>query len=435
MRDAQRPNIVFIVADDLGYADLGCYGGRAPVSPNIDCLAQQGMRFVNGYSNSPVCSPTRFALMTGRYQYHFRGAADEPLHGANAGLPTHGLSPDLPTLPGLLQRAGYRTALVGKWHLGHPPHFSPLRSGYDEHFGMLAGGVDYFTHTNPGGHKDLWHNHQPVDDDTYLTDLLSDRAIDFVKRCAQDDAPFMLSLHYTAPHWPWETREDRALANTLVGKIFHLDGGSVQTYQRMIHHMDEGIGRLMETLSATGLQDNTIVVFTSDNGGERFSDNWPLVGGKMDLTEGGIRVPYVVRWPARIAPGGVSEQAVITMDWVPTLLEAAGAMPDTPPSFDGMSLLAHLHDPDLVEERTLFWRMNHRQQKAVLRGDWKYLEVDGHRYLFNIRQDARERANLKAREPATLAELSKAWTDWSMRIPAIPDDALVTLVYTAADMP
>jgi arylsulfatase A-like enzyme len=435
MSDTRRPNVVFIVADDLGYADLGCYGGRAPVSPNIDRLSQEGMRFVNGYSNSPVCSPTRFALMTGRYQYHFRGAADEPLHGGNASLLTHGLSPELPTLPGMLRRAGYRTALVGKWHLGNPPHFSPLLSGYDEHFGMLAGGVDYFTHTNPGGKKDLWHNHQAVDDDTYLTDLLSDRAIDFVQRCALEDSPFMLSLHYTAPHWPWETREDRELAKTLVGKIFHLDGGSVQTYQRMIHHMDEGIGRLMDTLTATGLGDNTIVIFTSDNGGERFSDNWPLVGGKMDLTEGGIRVPYVVRWPAQIVPGGVSEQAIITMDWVPTLLEATRTMPSDAPTFDGISMLPYLRDPNRVDERTLFWRMNHRQQKAVLRGDWKFLEVDGHQYLFNIRQDARERANLIAHQPATLNELSQAWTDWARGMPAIPQDALVTLVYTKADMP
>jgi arylsulfatase A-like enzyme len=203
----------------------------------------------------------------------------------------------------------------------------------------------------------------------------------------------------------------------------------------MIHHMDEGIGRLMETLETLGLQENTLIVFTSDNGGERFSDNWPLVGGKMDLTEGGIRVPYVVRWPALIAPGGVSEQTLITMDWVPTLLEAAQAVAADSPAFDGISLLPYLRDASRTDERTLFWRMNHRRQKAALRGDLKFLEVDGHRYLFNIRQDARERANLSARQPASLAELSQAWEDWARSIPEIPCDALVTLVYTEADMP
>jgi arylsulfatase A-like enzyme len=300
---------------------------------------------------------------------------------------------------------------------------------------MLAGGVDYFTHTNPGGNKDLWHNHQAVDDDTYLTDLLSDRAIDFVQRCAEGDAPFLLSLHYTAPHWPWETREDRELAKNLVGKIFHLDGGSVETYRRMIHHMDEGIGRLMDTLIKCDLTDNTIVVFTSDNGGERFSDNWPLVGGKMDLTEGGIRVPYVVRWPAQISPGNISEQAVITMDWVPTLLEAAGVSLDDELNFDGVSLLPYLRDPKRVDQRTLFWRMNYRQQKAALQGNWKFLEVEGHKYLFNIKQDARERANQIGRHPDTAVELSQAWEDWARSIPEIPKDALVTLVYSKSDMP
>lgn len=435
MVNVSPPNIIFIVADDLGYADLGCYGGRAPISPNIDRLAAAGIRFVHGYSNSPVCSPTRFALMTGRYQYHFRGAADEPLHGANAALPSHGLSPELPTLPSMLKKAGYRTGLVGKWHLGTPPHFSPLSSGYDEHFGMLAGGVDYFTHTNPAGKKDLWHNHEPVDDDSYLTDLLSERAVDFVRRASLGDAPFMLSLHYTAPHWPWETREDRELAKSLVGKIFHLDGGSVETYQRMIHHMDEGIGRLIDTLDELRLSDNTIIVFTSDNGGERFSDNWPLVGGKMDLTEGGIRVPYVVRWPAKIAAGGVSNQTIITMDWVPTLLAAAGVQYECTSLFDGISLLPYLSDPAKVDERVLFWRMNHKGQKAALRGHWKYLEVAGHQYLFNIERDARERANQISKEPAILKSLKDSWDEWGKNIPEIPPDALVTLVYTKSDMP
>lgn len=435
MTNVSSPNIIFIVADDLGYADLGCYGGRARISPNIDRLASTGIRFVHGYSNSPVCSPTRFALMTGRYQYHFRGAADEPLHGANASLPSHGLSPELVTLPGMLKKAGYKTALVGKWHLGTPPHFSPLRSGYDEHFGMLAGGVDYFTHTNPAGQKDLWHNHQAVDDDTYLTDLLSERAVDFVRRAALGNAPFMLSLHYTAPHWPWETREDRELAKSLTGKIFHLDGGSVETYQRMIHHMDEGIGLLMNTLDELGLSDNTIVVFTSDNGGERFSDNWPLVGGKMDLTEGGIRVPYVVRWPAKIAPGSVSDQTIITMDWVPTLLAAAGVQFENTMQFDGINLLPYLSDPAKVDDRILFWRMNHKRQKAALRGRWKYLEVDGHQYLFNVEIDSRERANQIIKEPAIMKSLKDSWEEWEKKIPEIPPDALVTLVYTKADMP
>ncbi|HOB66774.1 sulfatase-like hydrolase/transferase [Ottowia sp.] len=431
-----RPvNFVFILADDLGYADLGCYGGRAPVSPHIDRMAEQGMRFVNGYANSPVCSPTRFALITGRYQYRLRGAADEPLHGPNAALPTHGLPPSHPTLPSLLQAAGYKTALIGKWHLGAAPHFGPQLSGYDEHFGLMSGGVDYFTHTAPNGQKDLWRNGSPAEATGYLTDLLSSEAVGFVERRARDRQPFLLSLHYTAPHWPWETRDDRELAQSLIGRIFHLDGGSVQAYQRMIHHMDEGIGRLLQALDQHGLDQDTVVVFTSDNGGERFSDNWPLVGGKMDLTEGGIRVPYVVRAPGRIPAGAIGHQLIMTMDWAPTFLEAAGVAqhPDYP--MDGRSLWPILRQPHAALERDLFWRMKHRGQQAARSGPWKYLAVDGHEYLFNLDADARERANQRHRAPERFDAMKQRYAQWQATMPPIPADAMVTLPYSKADMP
>ncbi|HLS56167.1 MAG TPA: sulfatase-like hydrolase/transferase, partial [Zeimonas sp.] len=210
MASRQRPNIVCIVADDLGYADLGCYGGRAPVSPVIDRLAAQGLMLTQGYSNSPVCSPTRFALMTGRYQYRLRGAAEEPINSRSRGSTTLGLPPAHPTLPSLLRAAGYRTALVGKWHLGYPPAFGPLRSGYEEFFGPMSGGVDYFTHCDSRGTHDLWLGEDERAEIGYLTDLISQRAVDWVHRMARRDDPFFLSLHYTAPHWPWETRDDEA---------------------------------------------------------------------------------------------------------------------------------------------------------------------------------------------------------------------------------
>lgn len=430
-----RPNIIFILADDLGYADLGCYGGREPVSPNLDQMASEGVRFTQGYANSPVCSPTRFALMTGRYQYHFRGAADEPLHGPNAMLSTHGLPPSHETLPSLLQKAGYSTALIGKWHLGNEPHFGPRKSGYDEHFGLMSGGIDYFTHTAPNGKKDLWHNGVAVEDDTYLTDLLSDRSIDFINRSVKEKNPFFLSLHYTAPHWPWETREDHELAKTLVGKTFHLDGGSVKTYHRMIHHMDEGIGKIIAELKRLGEDQNTLIIFTSDNGGERFSDSWPLIGGKMDLTEGGIRVPYIVRWPGTLPAGRVSDQLIVTMDWVPTLLDIAQVKPKLDYSFDGLSIVNHLLDPSLVCDRQLFWRMSYRQQRAYRQGSWKYLRVDDQEYLFNIDTDSRERANQIHNQPEKLIEMRNSYIQWESSMPPIPSDVSVTLVYTKKDMP
>lgn len=435
----QRPNIIFIVADDLGFADLGCYGGRnaafGPVSPVLDRLAAKGIRFTQGYANSPVCSPTRFALMTARYQYRLRGAAEEPINSRSRGSATLGLPPAHPTLPSLLRDAGYRTALIGKWHLGFPPAFGPLRSGYEEFFGPMSGGVDYFTHCDSAGRHDLWAGEEDRQEEGYLTDLLSRRAVDYVERMAGQQAPFFLSLHYTAPHWPWETREDAGRAPAIKNNLFDLAGGNIHIYRRMIHHMDEGIGWIMAALEKQGIADNTLVVFTSDNGGERFSDNWPLVGGKMDLTEGGIRVPWIAHWPAVIRAGGESSQHCMTMDWSATMLEAAGASADPDYPLDGVSLLPVLRDAATCLRRPLHWRMNHRGQRALRDGDWKYLQVDGHEYLFNIPADERERTNQASREPERLAAMRQAWLDWNAGMPPIPDDATVSLGYSAKDMP
>ena len=438
----KQPNLIFIVADDLGYADLGCYGGRdasfGPVSPHLDALASGGLRMTEGYANSPVCSPTRFALMTARYQYRLRGAADEPISSKSKGSTVLGLPPEHPTLPSLLRQTGYHTALIGKWHLGYPPVFGPLKSGYDEFFGPMSGGVDYFTHCSNNGTHDLYLNEDEHAESGYLTDLLSHKAVDYVRHMAGPSGqgrPFFLSLHYTAPHWPWESRDDAEVAQEVKDHLFHLHGGNIETYRRMIHHMDEGIGWLMQALRETGQFENTLLVFTSDNGGERFSDNWPLVGGKMDLTEGGIRVPWIAHWPAVIAPGSVSAQHCLTMDWSATLLALgqAQAQPEYP--LDGMSLEAILRKPQAVFERPMFWRMKHRGQRAMRLGPWKYLRVDGNDYLFHVQNDARERANLGGREPARLAEMRAAWEAWDATMPAIPEDATVSLGYSYKDMP
>ncbi|MBV1731909.1 MAG: sulfatase-like hydrolase/transferase [Hydrogenophaga sp.] len=437
-----RPNIIYIVSDDLGYADLGCYGGRegpdGPVSPNIDALAAGGLKLTEGYANSPVCSPTRFAMITMRYQYRLRGALEEPINSRSKGSATLGLPPEMPTLPSLLKDAGYRTALVGKWHLGYPPHFGPLRSGYEEFFGIMAGGVDYFTHCSSSGDHDLYIGEDTHKEVGYLTDVFSNKAVEHVKARAADaraGTPFFLSLHYTAPHWPWETRDDAHVAPEVAKNLFHLDGGSVNAYRRMIHHMDEGIGWITAALREEGLLENTLIVFTSDNGGERFSDNWPLVGGKMDLTEGGIRVPWVAHWPAAIPAGSVSEQHAMTMDWSATLLALGGGQPHPDYPLDGVSLEALLRDPAQRFERPMHWRMNHRGQRALREGDWKYLMVDGHEYLFNIPVDARERANLAKREPQRLADMREQWLAWDATMPPIPPDATVSLGYGVKDMP
>ena len=438
----QRPNIIFIVADDLGFADLGCYGGRdakfGAVSPVLDGLANNGIKFTQGYANSPVCSPTRFALMTGRYQYRLRGAAEEPINSKSRGSTTLGLPPEHPTLPSLLKDSGYRTALIGKWHLGYPPVFGPLKSGYEEFIGPMSGGVDYFTHCSSAGQHDMYVDEEEKQVEGYLTDLISQRSVDYVNRMAdgvKSGTPFFLSMHYTAPHWPWETRDDEALAQEVKNNLFHLHGGNIHSYQRMIHHMDEGIGQVMDALRVNGLADNTLVVFTSDNGGERFSDNWPLVGGKMDLTEGGIRVPWIAHWPAVIAANGVSEQHCITMDWSATMLQAAAVGAHAEYPLDGVSMLPVLQDTQQLFHRPLYWRMKHRSQRALRDGDYKYLAVDGCEYLFNLRGDERERANLAHHDPERLAAMRSSWEAWNSMMPPIPGDATVSLGYSVKDMP
>ena len=428
-----RPSFVFILGDDLGYADLGCYGGRAPCSPELDTLAAQGLRFTDGYSNSPVCSPTRFALITGRWQYRLRAGNDEPIASRHRGNSVLGLPPDHPTLPSLLRAAGYTTALVGKWHLGFLPHFGPLKSGYGEFFGPMSGGVDYFTHRDSAGQHDLFDGETETRRVGYLTDLISDGAVDFIERQRDRAAPFLLSVHYTAPHWPWETREDEAVARS-IERISHTDGGSVATYLTMIHHMDEGIGRILRALDASDTAANTLVVFTSDNGGERFSDTWPLVGKKMDLLEGGIRVPYIARWPGRIRAGTTTTQQAITMDWTATMLAAAGVAPHDPFPLDGISLLPVLAEPGAPIARDLYWRMKFRGQKALRSGDWKYLVLDGDEFLFDLAKDQRERANLARRHPDRLADLRARYAAWEAALPPIPPDASVSIPYTKADL-
>jgi arylsulfatase A-like enzyme len=437
-----RPNFVFILADDLGYADLGCYGGRgsqaggrSSCSPHLDRLAKQGLRFTQGYANSAVCSPTRFALMTGRWQHRLRGGADEPIRSGPArGDARLGLPPAHPTLPSLLRGAGYATGLVGKWHLGFAPHFGPLKSGYDEFFGSLSGAQDYFTHCDPGGVHDLFEGEQEVFRKGYLTDLITAKAVSFIKRKRQQ--PFLLSVHYNAPHWPWETRADAAEAKRIAqvpSKIYHFDGGSLPAYLTMIRQMDEGIGRILAELKKLKLEKNTVVVFTSDNGGERYADTWPLVGKKMDLLEGGIRVPYIVRWPEMVKQGGVTAQHAVTMDWVATFLDAAGVKPHRDYPLDGISLLPILKNPKKLKRRDLYWKMLYREQKALRSGDWKYFSVEGNEFLFNLAADERERANYAQREAKVFALLKEKYLAWEAQLPNHPD-AAYAVPATRADL-
>jgi arylsulfatase A-like enzyme len=408
---AQRPNILFIMADDLGYADLSCYGRPDFRTPNIDKLAEQGMRFTQAYANSAVCSATRTALITGRYQYRLPAGLEEPISSRDVGLP-----PSLPTLPSLLRDAGYETALVGKWHLGPLPKFGPLQSGYRHFWGYRGGAVDYFTH-GLAGRADLWDGDTPVHEVGYLTDLLGAHAVTALGDFARAQKPFLLSLHFSAPHWPWEGPGNKAESDRIAGgKDVHVfmdyDGGSQAIYAAMVERMDQQVGHVLDTLDRLDLADNTIVVFTSDNGGERFADTWPFTGRKTELLEGGIRIPAIVRWPGHVRPGTTSEAQIISMDWMPTFLAAAGTRPDSRYPLDGIDISPALAGGRL-SERTLYWRYKHLAQRACRRGDWKYLKIADNEFLFDVAADPLERANLKAREPQRFAELKNAWQTWN----------------------
>src|SRR6266849_6659047 len=348
------PNIVFILADDLGYADLSCCGRPDFSTPNIDRIAERGVRFTQAYANSAVCSATRLALITGRYQYRLPLGLEEPL----AGKTDVGLPPEHPTLPSLLRQIGYGTNLIGKWHLGMPPLFGPRQSGYEKFWGIRSGAIDYYSHKNSRGQDDLWDGDRATKQAGYLTDLLGDRAVETINDAGRSGRPFLLSLHFNAPHWPWEAPGDVAESERLrsSGNLRHYDGGSMRTYARMVQAMDLQIGRVLQALDAGGLARNTIVIFTSDNGGERFSATWPFTGIKTELLEGGLRVPALVCWPARIPAGRTSDQVMITMDWFPTLLEAAGTAPDPDYPADGISLLPVLTENREPAPRRLFWR-------------------------------------------------------------------------------
>jgi len=399
---------------------LSVYGQHDYQTAQLDHLAAQGVRFTQAYANSAVCSATRFGLITGRYQYRLRGGLEESIAGASD---TIGLPPEHPTLPSLLRKAAYRTALFGKWHLGYLPKFSPLKSGYDEFFGNFGGAVDYFTHKGGVGEgvpEDLYEGQVRVDEVGYDTDILADHASRYLRR-QQPVQPFLLSLHFTAPHWPWEGPGD-AQVSTQIKSLFHYDGGTLAKYAEIVRALDAAIGRVLQTLDEQGLSDNTIVVFTSDNGGERFSHNWPFSGQKTELLEGGIRVPALLRWPGHIGAGALSDQVTITMDWLPTLLAAAGSEPDPAFPSDGINLLPILQGDRPSVERTLFWRYKANAQRAARCGDWKYLKIHDNEFLFNVVADTRERANLAERKPELLQQLKQQWERWNATMLPITAD-------------
>lgn len=414
----RMPNIIFILADDMGYADVSAYGTHVK-TPNIDTLARDGALLTQGYASSAICSATRTALATGCYQQRFAVGLEEPVGPAapaDIGIPA-----DRPTIASVMRDRGYRTALVGKWHLGDPPHHGPMQHGYDTYFGLIQGAADYFRHvvdlSGKAAVDGLYRDDKKVQEHGYLTDLFGDEAVRLIEQ--PSDKPLFLSLHFNAPHWPWEGPEDEAVSKALKD-IFDRSGGSLETYAKMVGSMDANIGKVLAALKAKGMEENTIVVFTSDNGGERFSDTWPFTGVKGELLEGGLRVPLLFRWPARIKAGSVCDQVMTSMDFLPTLLSAAGGNPMKAGSFDGEDLLPVLTGAVPPHPRTLFWRFKASEQAAVRQGDWKYLKLGGKEHLFNVVADQRERAELAGEYPDKFAELKRLYAVWNAQMLPYP---------------
>lgn len=406
---SQRPNIIYIITDDMGYGDLSGYGRKDYMTPNLDKLAAQGIKFVNAYAAAPLCTPTRTAFMTGRYPARTPVGLIEPLTGIKD--TAYGLTTEYPSIATLMKAAGYQTALIGKWHLGTQVQHSPVKNGFDYFFGFHSGAADYISHKGDAGQHDLYENDRPVYPRGYLTDLFGQKAIDFINM--EHKAPFFLEITFNAPHWPWQGPADMPYDDS----IDFRKGGSAAIYATMMKSLDDAVGNIMKAIDKTHLAAETIVIFTNDNGGEKFSDNGGLAKAKGTLWEGGIRVPAFVRWPGKIKSGGLTGQLAITMDWTTTILSVAGARIPVDFPLDGINLMPVMQEEQKMIERAFYWRTFQRnKQKAIRMGDWKYLQDGDGEHLFNLLSDPGEKTDLKANEPIIFNRLKLNYADWEKTV-------------------
>ena len=414
----QKPNVVLIMTDDAGYGDFGSYGATDIRTPNIDRLAREGVRFTDFYANADLCSPTRVGLITGRYQQrvNIERALGSAAREAGAGLPVTGRS-----LPQLLKNNGYATALIGKWHLGWRPEFTPNAHGFDYFYGFLSGSTDFYMHVTPSGQADLYENGTPIEESGYLTDLITERSLRFLEQNAS--RPFFLDVSYNAPHWPFQPPDRPAAATpnpTTTGPnpLFQGPEDEVpdtrQDYAAMVERVDQGVGQILQALEEHGLTQNTLVIFTNDNGGEWLSRNAPLFHRKGTLWEGGIRVPAILRWPGVLPAGNTTAQVGITMDLTASILAATNTPVPADARLEGMDLLPILRGEAPIMDRTLFWRIEipRRHQLAVRSGSWKLLIDDSQLLLFDLEQDVGERNDLAAERPELVRELYGRIQQW-----------------------
>ncbi len=421
-----RPNIIFILIDDFGYADSEPYGAKDIRTPHMSRLAKEGLKFTNFYANAPVCSPTRCGFITGRWQQrfgmewamgyagsNFRRENDqwvrvEDIHGV--GLPN-----TVQTFPKLLQKAGYVTGVFGKWHLGYKDEFNPLHHGFNEYFGELLGHADYYTYSYYDGTYALRDGLKPIKAEGYITDLINKKSCEFIERNAK--RPFFLYIPHLAVHAPYQP-PNRPLPHVTKENI---NEGNRADYVAMVERIDDGVGMILKRLEDLGIADNTLVVLSSDNGGTKYSDNSPLFHSKTTLWEGGIRVPCLMRWPGKVAAGTITDQVAITMDLSATFtaLAQTQAAADTP--FDGINLMPLLQNTQApLQDRALFWRCDNpttgRRQKAVRSGKWKYIKDCGIEMLFDLSVDIGEKNNLFFKQQDVITDMREKLAAWENEI-------------------
>lgn len=382
-----KPNIVVILADDLGCGDMSLYDGWVE-TPRIDRMAREGMKFTDFHTNSSVCSPTRAALLSGRYQQRY-GIVDVIVGSRDK----NGLSPSVPTIPRVFKDNGYHTAIFGKWHLGHDDKYNPIHHGFDEFTGFLNGGSDYHVHKN--WRVGLEKKNVPG----YTTDIITDKSIDFIER--KKDKPFFLLVSHAAVHNPYQTPEDKPETRE-DRKWNQINEGNRERYKVILEGLDESVGKILDTLAELELDENTLVFFLSDNGAVPMNPHKelrPYRGGKFSQYEGGHRVPAVARWPGEIEAGTTSDALIVGMDLFPTFTEIAGISSDNPGNLDGESFKKHLLGREPFPGRDIFFGYEPKLGTAMRREHWKLIVKDGEVELYDLESDLLETTNIAGKHP------------------------------------
>ncbi len=406
--EEELPNIIIILADDLGYGDLDCYGNTLNDTPNLDQMAREGLLFTDFHSNCPVCSPTRAALLSGKYQQ--KVGIESVVHATK--FRHTGINPGTYTFANYAKSLGYSTALTGKWHLGYDTAYSPINYGFDYFRGYVSGNVDYHSHIDGALKYDWWEQKDTITEPGYSTDLITKHAVQFIKD--HKEKPFFLYVAHEAPHSPYQGRLDppeRTEEGT--SRIRRSPADLQKTYREMVTVMDEGVGKIFRTLDESGLLENTIVIFMSDNGANKNGSNAKLRGFKGSLWEGGHRVPAIALWKGRIEPGS-SDEFLLGMDIFPTLAALIGNKLPDQLELDGIDFSSVLLEGGSLPERTAFWRYS--GAKSVRKGSWKLLVHKDSSYLFNLHEDLSEERNLVRENVSVYNNLKDLLGDWESEI-------------------